>query len=82
MCVGIVDYIFGEWFLLLIIKSLKPKTIIKYFLWFFIPFIAINKQLLIIFPVFKKIFSDRFAQKENLTFDELSDAIIYSKLLT
>lgn len=75
VCVGIVDYIFGEWFLLLIIKSLKPKTIIKYFLWFFIPFIAINKQLLIIFPVFKKIFSDRFAQKENLTFDELSDAI-------
>lgn len=75
LMVSIIDYIFAEWISLLIIKTVNTEKIIKYFLWIFIPFIAINKRLLNIFPVLKKIFSHRFAKKEEVTIDELTEAI-------
>lgn len=75
LMVSIIDYIFAEWISLLIIKTINTEKIIKYFLWIFIPFIAINKRLLNIFPVLKKIFSHRFAKKEEVTIDELTEAI-------
>jgi CBS domain containing-hemolysin-like protein len=71
----IIDYIFAEWISLLVLKTANTQKIIKYFLWIFIPFIAINKRLLNIFPVLKKIFSHRFAKKEEVTIDELTEAI-------
>ena len=70
-----IDYIFAEWISFLIIKYVNPQKIIKSFLWIFIPFIAINKYLINIFPILKKVFSHRFAKKEEVTIDELTDAI-------
>ncbi|HNT70638.1 MAG TPA: transporter associated domain-containing protein [Bacteroidales bacterium] len=70
-----IDYIFAEWISFFIIKYVDTQKIIKYFLWIFIPFIAINKYLINIFPILKKVFSHRFAKKEEVTIDELTEAI-------